>query len=135
MHLLKYFNYISLHINQSLDWKDVRNMIEKWTANYNVDLSTKYIMYYLIDFYHCQKYSQPVELIKYITSINCKCHDNYYEEFINKSERMKMMFALLDYFKGLALFIGPLNSEMREDWDMVNQYSNVTKMLIESDRI
>jgi hypothetical protein len=133
MESLNHFNYISLHINQSLDWKEVRSIIDKWTTNYNVDLSTKILLYYLVDFHVCQKYGQSLELIKYITSIKCNSYDNYYEEFTEKSERMKMLFAILDHFKGLALFIGMIDDKLKEDLDMANQYSNVTTMLIGND--
>jgi hypothetical protein len=125
------FTHISLHINSSLDWKTVRSLIDEWTKKFEVNWSTKTLLYYLMDFQFCQKYGQPLELIKYVTSLKKLNSTNYWDDIAEKNERLKMLFEKLDHYRGLALFVGPLNEELEEDWIMANQYENIYIMRIE----
>ena len=127
------FDYISLHINLTLDWKEIRKILDKWVKQFEIDLSEKILLFYLMDFYDCQKYGQPSELIKYVNSLGGG-QSNYYKEHTKKFERLKELFENLNHHKGLALFIGYLNDELKEERDMAIQYPNVKTILIGGDK-
>ena len=129
----KDFTHISLHINPKLDWKEVRSLIDEWTKKFEIDWSTKTLSYYLMDFQFCQKYGQSLDLIKYITSLKKKDSTNYWDDTVEKTKRLKILFEKLDYYRGLSLFIGPLTEELEEEWDMANQYINVFTMRSENE--
>jgi hypothetical protein len=129
MHSLKHISHISLHINQSLDWRIVRKLITNWADKFKINLSEKVLLYNLRDFYNCQKYCFPTELIRSLSSIG-KTNINFWEEFADKSERTSMLFQHLNAKKGIALFIGPLNKELDNEWNMADKYKNINKILI-----